>query len=369
MVLRAPIGGLYRHVVDLSGMLAKRGHQVGIVMDSEVEDAQTFARIDALPEPPALGVHRVRIPRVLGLGDFTASFKIRDLANSLKVDVVHGHGAKGGFSARWARLGVPGRISAYTPHGGVLHYSATSLAGILFRRVEWFLLFMTDAMTFESAYARSEFEHQIGKVKCLSRVILNGLDESEFEPLDAADIDHDFAYVGELRPIKGIDVMLRALPGVKRPDGQPATLVLGGGGPEEMSLKALAQELGISQRVEFVGVQPARSVFGRGRVAIVPSRGESLPYVCLEAAAASKPLIATRVGGIAEIFGPTSASLVPPENVSALAGRMQAALDDMPAEQAEAERRFAHVREGFSMLAMTDGIEAAYYDAIAARKR
>jgi len=51
----------------------------------------------------------------------------------------------------------------------------------------------------------------------------------------------------------------------------------------------------------------------------MPSRAESLPYVVLEAAAAAKPLIATRVGGIPEIFGPYSDHLLPPGDVDALA--------------------------------------------------
>ena len=61
---------------------------------------------------------------------------------------------------------------------------------------------------------------------------------------------------------------------------------------------------------------------------MVPSLAESLPYVVLEAAAAQLPVIATRVGGIAEIFGPTAASLVPANDAAALAAAMQAALDD-----------------------------------------
>ena len=49
---------------------------------------------------------------------------------------------------------------------------------------------------------------------------------------------------------------------------------------------------------------PAREAFALGKVMVVPSYGESLPYVVLEAGAAAKPLIATNVGGIPEIFGP-----------------------------------------------------------------
>jgi glycosyltransferase involved in cell wall biosynthesis len=63
---------------------------------------------------------------------------------------------------------------------------------------------------------------------------------------------------------------------------------------------------------------PAREAFALGRIVAMPSRAESLPYVVLEAAAAGKPLIAPKVGGIPEIFGPYSDHLLPPNDVDAL---------------------------------------------------
>ncbi len=57
-----------------------------------------------------------------------------------------------------------------------------------------------------------------------------------------------------------------------------------------------------------------------GRMLVMPSRAESLPYVALEAAAAGVPIIATDVGGVHEIFGPHSAHLIPPDDLGALIG-------------------------------------------------
>ena len=62
---------------------------------------------------------------------------------------------------------------------------------------------------------------------------------------------------------------------------------------------------------------PARQAIALGRIMVVPSRAESLPYVVLEAAAAGMPLIATGVGGIPEIYGPLSDTLVPPRRCRA----------------------------------------------------
>src|SRR5215217_4372896 len=70
-VMRAPVGGLFRHVADLTRGLAARGHSVGLVVDSLASDAQTEKRIEALRKFTALGVHAMPMPRLLGMGDLT----------------------------------------------------------------------------------------------------------------------------------------------------------------------------------------------------------------------------------------------------------------------------------------------------------
>ncbi len=100
-----------------------------------------------------------------------------------------------------------------------------------------------------------------------------------------------------------------------------------------------------------------------GRVAVVPSLAESLPYVVMEAAAAQLPVISTRVGGIAEIFGPTADRLIAPDDPAALAAAMDTALRN-PNEAADQMRnRLAHVKSEFSVAHMADAIEALYRQA------
>ena len=97
---------------------------------------------------------------------------------------------------------------------------------------------------------------------------------------------------------------------------------------------------------------------------VVPSRMESLPYVVLETAAAGKPLIATRVGGIAEIFGPLAPELVPSDDATALATAIARVLD-APGAAAESARTLRErVSALFSLKAMTDGVLAAYGEAL-----
>lgn len=363
-VMRAPVGGLFRHVADLTRALAAAGHQVGLVVDSLANDAQTESRLEALLPHAQLGIHRHEMPRLFGSGDLKTPFAVRRLARSLEIDVLHGHGAKGGFYARLARLAGARAVALYTPHGGVLHFSSTSRSGQLFHRLERGLMRQTAAIIFESAYAEATYSALIGEATCPTRVIHNGLAADEFVPVPASPGAADFVFVGELRSLKGIFVLVEALVGVTRPDGSPATLLMAGDGPERADLEARIAELGLTDRIVLAGAQPARAMFALGRIAVVPSLAESLPYVVLEAAAAGLPVIATRVGGIPEIFGPNAADLVPSGDAAALRAAMQASLNYPDEVARRAVDLLAHIEAGFSVAAMSGAIEALYVEAL-----
>src|SRR5215207_10078346 len=117
-VMRAPVGGLFRHVADLTRALSDAGHDVGLVVDSLANDAQTEGKLAALQPFTTLGIHRFAMPRVLGPGDLKTPFAVRKLAHPLDIDVLDGHGAKCGFYARLEQIGGTA-AEFYTQHGGV----------------------------------------------------------------------------------------------------------------------------------------------------------------------------------------------------------------------------------------------------------
>jgi len=366
-ILRAPVGGAFRHVGDLTEALAARGHALGIVADAGSGDARTEEKFAALAPHASLGIHRLPIPRTLGAADLTTPLRLRGLARRLGIDVLHGHGAKGGFAARLVRMAGGAPVALYTPHGGVLHYPVSLLTGRVFRQLERSLLAQTDAVIFESAFAQQAFGMSIGRPACPAPVIHNGLAEAEFVAIAPAADAHDFVFIGEFRELKGIRYLLEALVGVAAPDGRPATLVLAGDGPQMAEFRALIDSLGLAERVELAGVRPAREMFSRGRCVVVPSLAESLPYVILEAAAAGRPVIATQVGGIGEIFGPTAAALLPPADGPALGRAMCDFLADPAPAAVAAASRFTFIRQRFSVDYMADSIEALYRQALALR--
>ena len=104
-----------------------------------------------------------------------------------------------------------------------------------------------------------------------------------------------------------------------------------------------------------------------GRMLVVPSRAESLPYVVLEAAAAGMPIIATKVGGIPEIFGPQAGHLVPPDDMPRSSQRSLRRLAIRPTQRM-AQAVHAAGAQRFSVTTMVESGLAAYREAIAKRK-
>lgn len=359
-IMRAPVGGLFRHVADLTRALDGLGHEIGVVVDSLASDAQTEIKLAELARYAKLGIHRQAMPRLFGPGDLSTPLALRRLLKTLDIDILHGHGAKGGFYARLGRIGNRKARLFYTPHGGVLHFSKTALSGRLFHRLERWLMPQTTAIIFESEFAKTTYSRLIGTPTCASAVIHNGLAPAEFEPVHPADDAADFVFIGELRDLKGIFPLADAMTSLRRSDGRPANLVMAGDGPDREALEQKLTTLGLHDRVSLVGSQPARAMFARGRIAVVPSLAESLPYIVLEAAAAQVPVVATNVGGIPEIFAGEAEKLVPPGDVAALAHAMQNVLDHPSEAQAQMHRRLARIKDTFSLEYMADQIAALY---------
>ncbi len=359
--LRAPVGGLFRHVHDLAIGQAELGAEVGVICDSRTGGSEIDVALSRLEDNCALGVTRLPMTRQPGLNDWHTYRKIAKLGRKLEVDVLHGHGAKGGAYARLAGRSLrkrKGTKVVYTPHGGVLHYSPSTLWGRLYLAAERKLAPMTDGMIFESIYAGNRYAELIGPPPCAARVIYNGLHRHEFYESLLADDAADFVFVGELRKLKGVDVFLEAL--AAHQTIFPGRAIIVGSGPDEKHFKRMARKLGLNSRVVFSGPQPARTAFVRARCVVVPSRAESFPYIVLEAAAAQMPMIATNVGGIPEIMGDVPMPLIPPGDVDALASQLRAFLADPKPFLVRAAALQKYVAQHFTVDQMTRDVVDFY---------
>ena len=364
--LRAPAGGLFRHVHDLALGQAQLGAEVGIVCDSRTEgDPVALGR---LADNCALGLTRIPMPHNVRFGDWRATRRIARLGAKLGIDVLHGHGAKGGAYARLAgrKLKRKGKNvkCIYTPHGGSLHYSPSRPAGRFYLMAERKMLPMTDGLLFESYFAAHRYVGLVGQPLCPARIVHNGLYRHEFYEPMLSDDAVDFVFVGELKYVKGVDILLEAL--AAHQSVFPGRALIVGSGADEARLKRLARRLGLTSRVAFAGAQSARSAFARARCVVVPSRAELFPYIVLEAAAAQMPLIATDVGGIPEIVGGIEMPLIPAGDVPALAGQLRAFLATPKTFLDRAAALQQSVAERFSVENMTHEVVDFYISEVGA---
>jgi glycosyltransferase involved in cell wall biosynthesis len=362
---RAPVGGIFRHILDLANGQAERGHHVGIIADSLTGGERAEVALAEIAPRLKLGAHRIAIRREPLPIDALVWARFLRLIRRVKPDVLHGHGAKAGAFIR-LNTAPKDAIRVYTPHGGSLHFPLTTLKGNIYGRLERYLMNSTDLFLFESAFARNTYQRTIGKPEGLVRCVFNGVTAAEFDPIVKAEDATDIVYVGEFRHIKGADLLIDAVARL-RADGKPVTLTLAGDGEESDSLKAQVQRLGLADAVRFIGHVKARYGFSKGSLLVVPSRGDSMPYVVIEAAAAGIPMVAANIGGIPEIFGSHTSALFVPNNATAMADAVETALKDPAAslERAKSlrERIFLH----FSQKAMVEGVLAGYRDAFADR--
>ena len=361
---RSPVGGIFRHVRDLANAQQAAGHRVGIICDSSTGGDYEDALLGELTPKLTLGVFRTPMQRHIGPGDISAAFRTYNIIKSLKPDVLHGHGAKGGVYARM--FGSLLRVfryrvaRLYSPHGGSLHYDPDTATGKVFFTLERILSYMCDRIVFVSDHERQTFLRKVGKPGCRTELVYNGLNAEEFEPVGLADNAADFLFIGMMRDLKGPDLFLEAVDGLVRPDGMPVTAVMVGDGEDREELIARAGQLGLSERVTFKMPMPAREAFALARMVVLSSRAEAMPYTVLEALGAGKVMLATRVGGIPEIFGAGSPALMEPDAAS-IHATMQAALDD-EARFAAAMPDAGTLRERFSSKAMASAIDGIYRD-------
>ena len=363
---RAPVGGVFRHVRDLAAAQAAAGHQVGFICDSTTGGALEDRYFAGIADSLALGVTRMPIGRNVGPGDLAAGWRTFRIVKTLRPHVLHGHGAKGGALARvfGSALRVSGSRVArlYSPHGGVLHFDPGTAKGRLLFSLERLMDRMSDHFLFVSEIDRRTFAQKIGGPRAPSSVVYNGRKPDEFAPVAPAPEAADFLYIGEMRALKGTDIFIDALDRASAAAGRPLTAVMVGGG-EAATYAAQVEQLGLSQRVRLLPPMPARQAFALARIVVVPSRAEAMPYIVLEALAAGKPMIATAVGGIPEVFSPASPALVQPQVESVAAAMARAVADEtayaalMPAQ--------AELRARFGVETMAAAVETAYRQALA----
>ncbi len=357
------IGGLERVVQTLVRHADRRRYQVEVIalsrggpLAGEIEAGGTPVRI--------LGLHSYYPADILRAA--------RALRSPCTPHLVHSHGyfagALGRAAAVWA--GIPATIHH-------LHTLDTSLR-VHHRHFERLLARVTNRIVCCSRAVETFAAEVHGLPRALLVTIPNGIDPAPVMERDAArELLGDepsaapvIGCIGGLNPHKGQDVLLRACARLG-PSFVPGTVVFIGDGPERPRLERLVESLGLSGKVRFLGRRSdVRRLLPAFDLVVVPSVArEGLGLAALEAMDAARPVIASRVGGLAEVIedGRTGV-LVPPGDPAALAGAILSILDRPDRGRALGEAARWRVESEFRATRMTRRVEAIYEEALHERR-
>lgn len=354
MIFQPADGGAFRHVAELASGLSERGHEVLACGPRRPDDVapERFA---------ALALRRGVAPGA----DGRAVVEVARAISRLRPDVVHLHSSKAGAVGRLARWASPATPVVYSPHGyafaGHFERAAERRA---YRAVEAALAPLATRVLCVCE-AERRLAASIGpaaRTRTVHNGVASALPAAVHEAVaEAHSRGPVVSIVAPLRPGKGIETMLAAMPAVLA--GHPTTtLLIAGDGSEAGALRARARSDGLDAAVRFLGDVPEpAAVIAGADVVVHPSWAEAFPYAVLEAMAAGAAVVATDVGGTGEaIEDGRSGVLVPPRDPGALARAIDGVLSDRELARdlgGEARRR---VRSRFSVPGMVRGTLGVY---------
>jgi glycosyltransferase involved in cell wall biosynthesis len=357
MLVYQPVdGGVGRHVGDLARGLDGAGHDV-ILCGPERPDGA-----------PDRCVH-VRLPMgrsVSPRADLRACRGLNAAIAATTPDLVHAHSSKAGAIVRLVHVAYPRLPLVYTPHGfAFAGYFERGAERTVYRAIERGLSALGGCIVCVCE-AEARLAHRVARRRQI-RVVHNGIAAAAEQPA----IDPTMARLARrgpvigaltlLRPGKGVETLLDALPRVHRthPDAQ---LAIWGDGTERETLRMRAVRLGIERSAHFLGpTTDPLSVIAGAQVFTMPSLAEAFPYVILEAMSMACPIVSTDVGGVREaVSSGANGLLVDPGNAEALGEALVTLLDDpaVAARLGAAARR--RVRRDFTLAGMMRGILEVY---------
>jgi glycosyltransferase involved in cell wall biosynthesis len=309
------MGGPALHVAYLASGLQKRGYDTTLAAGTLArgEDSMAFVADE-------LGVEVVRIDElgreISPLRDLLATIKLARLIRRERPQILHTHTAKAGTVGRVAALLAGSRrppIVVHTFHGHVLRGYFGRFRSLFFRLLERKLASITTALVAVSPQVRDDLV-ALGVAPRERFVVIrlgielgdrvapeqNGRVESR-RYLGIASDRFAVGWIGRMTAVKRTDDVLVAFKRL-RDNGVDATLCMVGDGPDRGQLEDRAHELGIVRDTLFLGYQEEVAPFYAAFDALVlPSGNEGTPVSAIEALAAGRPVVATRVGGVPDV--------------------------------------------------------------------
>ena len=358
------VGGLARHVSELSAALHKNGVEVDVITINENENS---------PEKEFVGgvrVWRVR-PYHLVPRDFISGilqYNIAMLEKALELfldgadyDLIHAHDWLVAYAARAVKHALKRPLVAtihateYGRNRGLHTEEQRYISD-----VEWWLTYEAWKVICCSSYMHHELQRVFHLPDDKIEIIPNGVELHQFQHIpNVAAIRERFAavdekivfFVGRLVQEKGLHILLQAVPQILA--AVPKTkFIIAGKGPALETLRGQARELGVEQRLYFTGYiddTTRNALYQSAVVAVFPSLYEPFGIVALEAMAAKVPVVVSDTGGLSDIVdhGITGLKCYP-ANVDSLAEQIIKLLQDTAYAQQLAENALQKVKSNYA---------------------
>jgi glycosyltransferase involved in cell wall biosynthesis len=358
------IGGAEQLLVTFAGEAAAANCEMHVLPLRNPAGSPILESLQSLGVP----VHSLGDVRLRDVQRFSA---LRSLVRQLGIDVVHTHlglsNTWGTTAAKWA--GVP---CVATIHN--VQDEAQRFGGLKRRLQSFTLKYMTSEVIAcapqVATYVRNRMHVPARRVV----QIPNAIDVDAFAHANAGNVvgvrqelldgrsGPLVISVGTLQVAKGHDVLARAWPAVLEDFPEATLALIGRCDDNEATVRRHIAQLEIGESVRLVGPRSdIPAVYGAADAIVLPSRREGLPLTLLEALAAGKPVVASRVGGIPDVVKHgRDTLLVDPEKPAALAAALISLLHDPALQQALAQEGEKTVRTGYSADRWVEKLVALY---------
>lgn len=355
-ILRAPQGGIRKHVLEIIDNLDRNKFDSFLI--TNINDGDIKFNDWKKNKSNVIDYPIVDNP---GLNDIKALVNLYRVIKKMNVDILHGHGAKGGLYAR-----IIGKLLGikviYTAHGGSLHSMHGAIKNIFYKIIECILYYLTNVLMFESKYSMEIYSKNIHRIN--KKFILNYNSIEINQPDRVKDINLENIKVGAfglLRKIKGHDLLIKAISSLIK-KGFNIELEIFGNGEEQNNLEELIRTLGVKDKVSIKNYcENVQAEMQKCDIIAHPSLFESFGYVPLEALNEGITVVSSLEGGLREVMNEGENGFCTPTlTVGNLESALETAILNEKLRIEKYEKSKVYIKEKFDFKNFIKTIEETY---------
>ncbi len=309
--------------------------------------------------------------------DFHQALCLARIIQKEKPDIIHLHGFKAGFLGRLSSLGFSKIPVVLTVHNYYAYPEKSLIPFYFFKKSEKLLSRRVSRIITVSDALKDNLTHTMGICDEKITRIYNGIDYVRFQDNGKKDREEKndsykvrlgippgvplIGTAARMAPQKGLGIFLEAANIIIR-EGRSCLFLLAGDGPMKQELENRAKDLNLEERVIFPGkVEDIVGFLSCLDLFVLPSLSEGLSITLLEALAAEKPVVASRVGGVSEIvIDGITGGLVPPGDPVSLASKVIEFLDNPKQSKIMAIQGSQRVKDYFNLQDMVKRTDDLY---------